>query len=262
MDQNQVVEKLLALDDTVEDFIVTFSGKASKKVDGLYKPDEREIIIHNKNHETDNKLIYTAIHEFAHHIQFTTSTKPVSNRAHTRHFWTIFHNLLDRAEELGIYENIFETEEAFKELTRNIKENYLHKNGELMKEFASYLIRAHELCIEHHASFDDYMDRVLGLHRSSAKTIMKFQTMDINPEVGYENMKTVASIKDEDTRHLAEAAFLKGQSPDMVAEKFKGTDMPESKLEYLMKERDRLENTLEKITVKLAQVEQQIQDIE
>jgi Zn-dependent peptidase ImmA (M78 family) len=66
MNQDQVKEKLLKLHDCTEDFIVIFSGKKSKKVNGLYKPDKREIIIHNRNLDNDNLLLYTAIHELAH----------------------------------------------------------------------------------------------------------------------------------------------------------------------------------------------------
>jgi len=262
MNQDQVIEKLLQLDDTVEDFIVTFSGKSSKKVDGLYKPDDREIILHNKNfEENDNALIYTAIHEFAHHIQFTTSAAPVSARAHTNHFWNIFHKLLGSAEEKGIYKNIFEVEDDFIELTKRIKKDFLHINGKMMRDLGNLLIQAHETCIKHHASFDDYMDRVLGLHRSVAKTIMKTETLNINPEIGYENMKTVASIKDEGIRQLAEAAFVEGQSPDMVKAKFTARKQPDDKMEYLLTERDRLEKSLETITVKLAKIEIEIDDL-
>ena len=107
MNQDQVKTKLLELDKSVEDFTITFSGKKSKKVDGLYKPDIREIILHTENFGNDNQLIYTAIHEFAHHIQFTKSSIPISIRAHTNKFWNIFHNLLFDAESKGIYENVF-----------------------------------------------------------------------------------------------------------------------------------------------------------
>jgi len=62
MNQDQVKELLLTLDKNVPDFSVIFSGKMSGKVDGLYYPDRREIIIHNKNFEEDGQLIYTAIH--------------------------------------------------------------------------------------------------------------------------------------------------------------------------------------------------------
>ena len=86
MNQDQVKSLLLRLDRDAEEFSVTFSGKKSKKVDGLYKPDGREIIIHNENFANDNALIYTAIHEFAHHLHFTGSAAPTSCRAHTEPF--------------------------------------------------------------------------------------------------------------------------------------------------------------------------------
>jgi len=261
MNQDQVIEKLLKLDNSVEDFVLTFSGKESKKVDGLYKPDNREIIIHNKNHESDNALMYTAIHEFAHHIHFTTSVAPISSRCHNSHFWNIFHKLLGKAEEMGVYTNIFETEDEFKNLTERIRGQYLHENARLMKEFGEILMQAYELCLKYHASFEDYVDRVLGLHRSSAKAIMKFHTKDISDEVGYENMKILAGIRDDDVRQLAQEAFLEGQSPDMVKAQYASRAVPDDKLEYLVKERDRLEKSLETITVKLVKVEREIQTI-
>lgn len=262
MNQDQVVANLLQLDDSVEDFSVTFSGKSSKKVDGLYKPETKEIVIHNKNHETDSALMYTAIHEFAHHIQFTSSPEPVSTRAHTNRFYDIFHHLLGKAEQLGVYENIFEKEHEFIELTSRIKEKFMRVNGELMKEFGNVLIEAHALCQRYHASFEDYVDRVIGLHRTAAKSIMKFTSMDINPEIGYENMKTVASIKDDGVRELVQEAFLDGQSPDMVKAKFTAhKDSCDDKVEYLVREKERLEKSLETITVKLAKVERELEDL-
>ncbi len=259
MNQDQVVHNLLLLDSKVPDFIVTFTGKNSDRVDGLYKPDSCEIIIHNKNHETDNALMYTAIHEFAHHVQFTGSAKPVTSRAHTTDFWNTFHRLLERAEELGIYTNVFESEEEFIVLTKQIKQNYLHENGRMMKEMASILFKAFELCSRFHVSFDDYMDRVIGLHRSTARTILKMQTMDIDPSIGFENMKVVASVKDETVRAEVEKAFLKGSSPDMVKAMLAGRK-PENRLDYLLEEKERLEKMLESVTVRLAKVEREIEN--
>ena len=69
MNQDKVKEILLSLRDTSLEFSVTFTGKESKKVNGLYKPDTKEILIHNKNFKNDNQLVYTAIHEYAHHLE-------------------------------------------------------------------------------------------------------------------------------------------------------------------------------------------------
>ena len=162
MNQEQVKQKLLKLDPTVEDFTVTFTGKKSRKVDGLYKPDTREILIHNDNFEGDSPLMYTAIHEFSHHIQFTRTTLPVSSKAHTANFWNIFHNLLLDAEKRGIYANVFHEDERFIALTKKIREDYIAPNGELIRDFGALLMEAHGLCVKAQASFEDYVDRELG----------------------------------------------------------------------------------------------------
>src|SRR4030042_5347219 len=201
MNQDQVKEKLIRLEPDVEDFTVTFSGKTSKKVDGLNKPESREIIIHNKNHEDDNILMYTAIHEYAHHIQFCRSATVVTSRSHTTVFLDIMHRLLFKAEEMGIYVNIFEKDPELVELAGRIRDNYLDANAVLMKNFGEILTEAQKLCMKKHASFDDFMDRVLKLPRATARTLIKIYGADIDPRIGYENMKTVASIRDDDIRH-------------------------------------------------------------
>lgn len=258
MNQDQVKERLLQLEQVKTDFIVTFSGKSSKKVDGLYYPDRREIIIHNQNFSDDNQMMYTAIHEFAHHVQFTKTNVPVTARAHSNDFWNIFHTLLFRAEEMGIYNNIFETNGEFRELTAMLRDEYLSRNGHLMKEFGSLLLKARELCQRYHASFEDYVDRVLRLHRNEAKTIMKTYTMDIKPEIGYENMKTVARIKDEELRHGVQEAFLDQRSPDMVKAALNPKTEFTNRLSYLESEKERVERSLDKLTAHLAKLERDI----
>ncbi len=258
MNQDQVKDKLLMIEPTKVDFIVTFSGKSSKKVDGLYYPDKKEIIIHNHNFAEDNQLMYTAIHEYAHHLQFTRTTAPVSARAHSNDFWNIFHTLLFRAEETGIYNNIFDTNEEFIKLTASLREEYLSRNGHLMKEFGSLLLKARELCQKYHASFEDYVDRVLRLHRNEAKTIMKTYTMDINPEIGYENMKTVARIREEGLRQEVQAAFMDQRSPDMIKAELNPKAEFTNRLSYLESEKERTERSLDRLTAHLAKIERDI----
>ncbi|HSV98164.1 MAG TPA: hypothetical protein VLM75_14675 [Spirochaetota bacterium] len=261
MNQDQVKEKLLLLNGDVDEFKVTFSGKKSKKVDGLYKPADREIIIHNHNFDGDGALIYTAIHEFAHHIQFTTANAPVSCRSHTNRFWDILHRLLFEAEKKGIYENVFEKDRRFAELTVRIRDEFLVKNGHLMKELGGLLSEAMKLCRELHASFDDYVDRELKLHRTVARTVMKINLMDIDPEIGYENMRTVARIRDDDRRRKAERAFADGKSPDMVKAEFGCVPKKEETIERLESEKKRIEKSLESLTIRLTIVEKQIEDM-
>jgi len=262
MNQDQVKHKLLQLEKINVDFTVTFSGKRSKKVDGLYYPDRQEMIIHNKNFVDDNQLMYTAIHEYAHHLQFAKSTAPVTPRAHSNDFWNIFHSLLYKAEKLGIYENIFETNKEFKELTAILRNDYLLKNSSLMKEFGSLLAKGRELCAKYRVSFEDYLDRVLQLHRNEAKTIMKTYTMDINPKIGYENMKTVTRIRDDDLREEIQESFLdKHKSPDMIKAEINPKKEFDSRLSYLESEKERVERYLERLTQQLAKLENEIDNL-
>lgn len=262
MNEDHVKTKLIEIEEPAEDFTVTFSGRMSKKVDGLYYPDKKEILIHDRNFTENNQLIYTAIHEYAHHIQFCKTTAPVSSRAHTVDFWSIFHRLLFAAEEKGVYNNVFDTIPEFQELTERLRRDYLTRNGELMKEFGRLLLEAQELCRMHHASFEDYVDRVLRLHRSEAKTIMKTFTLDIKPEIGYENMKTVAKVRDEDARAGVETAFMENFfTPDMVKAEMSRKEQFDSRLSFLEAERERLEQSLDKLTARLARVERDIDAI-
>ncbi len=258
MNQDQVKDQLLLLDSEVDNFTVTFSGKASKKVDGLYYPDRCEIILHNKNFADNNQMMYTAIHEFAHHVHFTKSNGTASNRAHTKDFWNIFHRLLYRAEEAGVYRNVFEEVNEFRELTEKLKGSYLAKNGHLMKELGELLMKAMELCQMYHASFEDYVDRVLGIHRNDAKTLMKTHQLDINPEIGYENMKVVARVKDEDMRREVENAFMNNYTADMIKSELNPPERFDSRLSFLEGEKYRLEQTLDRLTAKLAKLERDI----
>ncbi|MBN2443208.1 MAG: hypothetical protein JXJ04_17740 [Spirochaetales bacterium] len=261
MNQEQIKEKLLELKSDVPDFTLILSGKKSKKVDGLYHPDSKEIIIHNKNHDDDNQLMYTAIHEFAHHVHFSQSPIPISTRAHTIAYWNIFHTLLYDAEELGIYKNIFVTNGEFLTLTRKIKQEFLTQNGKLMKEFGHYLLEARELCEKYKASFSDYLDRILKLPRGTARPLIKVHTLNVNPELGYENMKTIASIPDQQERIEAEKELLTGHSPDMVKTKFKSKQRENEPIELLEKEKKQIKTRIINLTAKLEMIEKRIESL-
>jgi hypothetical protein len=261
MNQDQVKQKLLDLDGETGDFSVIFTGKKSRKVDGLYYPDRKEIIIHNKNFTTDDQLIYTAIHEFAHHVQHVRSAEPLSTRAHTVRFWNIFHTLLFAAEKKGIYSNIFKREPRFTDLTRTIRDNLLSANGDLMKELGRLLTVAYDLCRELNASFEDYVDRELLLHRNAARMLMKIHGFGIRPEIGFENMKTVARISDDSLRVRAEEAFADGNTPDMVKAGLAESRGPGGSLDLLMRERERIERSIHNLTRRLTAVEKKINEL-
>ncbi|MCL2791662.1 MAG: hypothetical protein FWD87_01090 [Spirochaetaceae bacterium] len=265
MNNQQIKEKLQSLAD-VPDFTVVLSGKKSKKVDGLYKPDLREIIIHNKNMRNDDDTMYTAIHEFAHHIQCTTSGIPVSGKHHTRIFWAIFHNLLKKAEEKKIYNNAFKKDESFIKLTKTIRENYIVKNGKLMKELGGLLAKAKNFCYEQHLNFDDYADRELGIHRNIAAALINIHSLDISPEIGFENMKTVVSIRTPEKRVQAEQSFIEKESSDVVKESIiKGKDLDdnsEDSVKKLLIEKNKIIKTIDTLEKKLANINSKINKLD
>jgi predicted ribosome quality control (RQC) complex YloA/Tae2 family protein len=261
MNQDQVKDKLLLLEPDVEEFSVIFSGKTSKKVHGLYHPDTREIIIHNRNFSDEAALMYTAIHEFAHHIHFTTSDTPVSNRAHTTAFRSIFHELLQKAETMGVYENTLDRVDELQQLAESMRQRFIRANGELMKDFGHALMEAEKLCRKHGARFEDFVERVLQLPKTTATTLMKVKAMDLPPDLGYENMKTLASVRNKDARGEAIEAFRQGLSPDMVKQGIKDRGPvrqsdPKKKLEG---EKRRIERSLESLRSRLEEIEHELE---
>ena len=264
MNNEQIKEKLLQIRNTDEHFEVVLSGKKSSKVNGLYKPESRELVLHNRNFQSDNELMYTAIHEYAHHLQFTASPVPISMRTHTGEFWSLFHGLLYDAEHLGLYSNPFEEIEDFEELTRRIREKILSVNGELMKELGELLIQAQKLCEKHHTSFTDYLDRVLRIPRTSANTVIKTKLLDIDPRLGYENMKTLTRIADPQTRKEAENALLQEMSPDMVKRVYlpSGKNKPADPLDQLVAEKNRLEKQIKRLQHKLEEISKKLSEFQ
>lgn len=263
MNQDKVKELLLNIKSDVEDFSVIFTGKESSKVDGLYNRETSEIIIHNRNFNNDNSMLYTAIHEFAHHIVFTDLDPEAKTKAHSVLFWETFHKLLKKAESMDLYVNIFKKDEKFLLLTENIKENYLKQNGQLMKEFGKLLIEAYDLCQRNHMEFEDYVDRELCMNRIAAKNIMRVYAMDTDPVIGFDNMKIVARIKDNQERKVAEESFKEGLSVMEVKSKIQEAKAANPKpvtVKKLEKEKHRVEKSIEALQDKLIEIDERIKE--
>lgn len=271
MTNERIKEILLELETSEIDFTVTQTGKESKRVNGFYKPDTHEIFIHNQNLKKDSQLIYTAIHEYTHHIitvekqKYDPTYGTTMCKSHTQEFWARFGTLLSKAEEKGYYQMGWEAIPELKELTLDIKTNYLEKNGQLMQEFGKKLAKAWEICNANNIRYEDYIDRVLCLPRTAERDIRKVGAVEVNPSIGFENMKTVAAIKKKDVRQNTEQEFLQGgKSPSSVIEMMKqksseqkGTD-PKTKLE---KEKNRLEKTIAQLTQRLEIVEESLANL-
>jgi hypothetical protein len=258
MNQDQVKAKLLAIEEAPLEFSLIYSGKKSNKVNGLYKPDTREIIIHNRNFTDDNLLLYTAIHEYAHHLHACSRGGTLSVRAHSSEFWAIFHGLLEKAEAKQIYRDVFSGFPELMELTETIRRKFLFENGSLVKEMGKHLLRAHEVCTAAGVRFEDYVDRVLRIPRTAANMAVKMFQYDLNPAVGADNMRFLAGIRDDENRSAAETALIKGKSPDTVRIAVRGKPEETDPAARLEKEKLRLERTIEALTRRLEAVKKEL----
>jgi hypothetical protein len=266
MNQEQIKKKLLSIADAPLEFSVILSGKKSRKVNGIYKTDTREIVLHNRNFSPDstgeNLLIYTAIHEYAHHLHCCARGGNLSSRAHTSEFWAIFHELLEKAEKKNIYLNVFSDSPELEKLTVLIKKKFLEENGSLVKEMGKQLQKARELCGKIGGRFEDYVDRVLQIPKQAAQMAIKMYQYDLNPSVGADNMRYLAGIRSEDDRNGAEKALLAGKSPDSVKTALKNRNVSainlseEDQKERLEKEKVRLERTIVSLNDRLKEVKE------
>lgn len=254
MNQDQVKEILLQIEESRLEFSVTFTGKASKKVNGLYKSDTHEILLHNKNFSVDNELLYTAIHEYTHH-RLCELDGTRSGRVHTQRFWSYFHRLLQKAEEKGLYKIAMEESPELLELTDTIRTAIMAEDGKLMKELGRLLSKARVLCKQAGVRYEDYIDRVLCLPRASAATIEKIHAFDVKPELGYEAMKVVANIANPDKRAAAEDLFLQKHSPAFVRDSVKNKPQDEDPRRKLENEKRRIERTIISLQARLSELE-------
>ena len=80
---------------------------------------------------------------------------------------------------------------------------------------------------------------------------------NINPALGYDNMKLVASLKNPGDRSAAEKQLLNGTSPVSVKAhmKRKKSDDADDKKTRLEKEKKRIERTIEQLQKRLEFVE-------
>lgn len=267
MDNAKIKEMLLQIHESKLDFTVTQSGKASTRVNGLYKPDTHEIILHNKNFKSDSELVYTAVHEYTHHLiaeeqlaLYGAEYLP-NAKSHTAAFWARFQELLKVAEDMGFYKIDISVSPELVELTKKIKSEYLEPNGKLMAEFGRLLIKAHTLCEEADIRYEDYVDRILCLPRNTVRDLKRVGTVQVNPAIGFDNMKLVSSIKKADDRAAAEQQLLSGTSPVTVSAMMKQKsraaqdDDPKTKLE---REAKRLRKTIEQLQQRLEYVEESL----
>lgn len=265
MNQDQVKERLQSLRPSKTEFTVLFTGKASKKVNGLYYPAKREILIHNRSFTNENLLMYTAIHEYAHHLhQESDPTMKNTARAHTNAFWAIFHGLLAEAIGKGLYHEVFDDDAELVALTAELRGD-LKEMAVILKRIGRRLLAALEICSRIGARFEDYTDRVLRMSRMTVKIAIKAFQLALPEDIGIDGVKLVAGVKGEDARAVVAATLEAGKTQEEAKAAAKTTvaqDPEQAQTDKLRGEQRRIKRTIERLEHRLEDVEHQLQEID
>jgi hypothetical protein len=233
---------------------VIFSGKKSKKVKGLYKPDKREIIIHNRNFDNDNLLLYTVIHELTHHIQFTEH-KQKSARSHTQLFYAVLDDLIDIAEEKGIYKLEIDKEtqnliDEAKDISREI--------AKLQRKPGQIITQIHENCEKKGIRYDDVTGRKVQISRKTTQRLQKAFSIAMPEDIGVDIQEAALSERDEDKRNAIIHAGQTGKSVAQAKRALASPPAQEGETVSLMKEKSRLERTIASLERRLEEVMEQL----
>jgi hypothetical protein len=255
MNQDRVHELLVSLyeEDEIQltPFTVLFTGKKSNRVNGLYKPATHEILLHNKNFETDNQLVYTAIHEFAHHI-CTTIHKQQGSRSHTVLFWSTFHNLLEIACEKGIYKR--ELSEAVQARVDRIKE-IDRQIAELRKEQGREIYALRMCCQEEGIRTEDVIDHDLRMSRTTAEKAVTIYALNAPTEYGQDMQNIIISTNNEAKKRAVIESMNSGKSIAQIKQTVKTIGKEgESKTVRLEKEKKRIERTIQALHIRLEKI--------
>ena len=89
---------------------------------------------------------------------------------------------------------------------------------------------------------------------------MKANNYDLPAELGYENMKLVASVADADNREELQSSLMTGNSRDTAKFSIKKPEAQDP-VTRLLKEKKRIEKTIDSLTKKLEQVNMNLEKI-
>ncbi len=226
MKNEEIKTNLQKLFNCKEDFTVTQTGKKSNKVNGLYKPATHEIFLHNRNFNTENELMYTAVHEFTHH--YLTTEKGDKSGRHNGLFWATFYDFLEKAITLGFYER-----------TRSEETQKLIDEAKQIQK-----------AIEHD----------LQITCNKVKEYLKMRNSETKSD---EMAKVINSAKDMMIKAAAQKAADEGKTVEQVKQiaKAKPVDDDLESLESLRREEKRLETTIERLNDRLVQVQETLRSM-
>lgn len=260
LSESELKALLLAVRES-EDFSLYYTGKKSRRVDAKYYFEKKEIMVNELNFDNNAELIYSSLHEYAHHIQNTESF--IKDTPHDLEFWKIFHKLLYTAEEKELYSNCCHSEfrEPFKRLiAANEEFNKANlKFFEAIDEFRNILGK------ENFNQFIDCSERLIKIPRGEVKKIIAAASR-FKKGYHYNTMIRLASKKDIDETMLKELAFYLADDDGSIKKqytfdmfKFYSDDNTFSdEIAYLQDKKEKLENSLESKQEKIQIIESRL----
>jgi hypothetical protein len=252
-----------------EPFTVFFSGKKSGSVNGTYRERTRTIMINDKNFLSaggynGDLLMYTAIHELAHHI-LGTEMGLRGMRSHTRLFWSVFSGLVDKAEAEGVYTlNVDGEVQGLVDEAAGISREL----ARLQRELGDVLSRLHGICEKKGIRYEDVLERKLRISRETANTACLANSLDVSEAAGEINIDLQEAIikeRNADRREEIILAFLAGRGISQVKQAGKPADTgppPEDEAARLMKEWDRLEATIASLQRRMGEIMNRLELLE
>ena len=261
MNQEDVFQQLNKLHKCKEPFTLVFSEKKCKNKNGYYSPGEYKITINNKNFINQEGelngtlLMYTAIHELAHHIQFTEH-KQKGIRCHTQLFYAILDMLADKAEEMEIYKPVIDHE--LEELLTEA-EVISQKIARLQIELGKVLEKINSACIKKGVRYEDMVKRKAFICMDTVKKCTRMASLDLPNNISADVQAVIAGERDNDKRKVMTIAAQAGKSAAQVkyaggnnttSSKSKG----ESEMDNLLLEKGRLENQIKNLQTRLKRV--------
>lgn len=247
MDNEGIKQALLKLFPTKLDFTVTMTGKTSSRVNGLYKPDTHEILLHNKNFKTENALMYTAIHEYTHHLvteELEAAGLPLKGKGkcHDTNFWSKMDGLVDEAVRQGVYvrkrsSRLAKLTEEARALDREVAE-MKRKLGEKLREIQS-------LSDEEGERFEDVLAHDLRIQPGTARKCVEASLASVpDKALGQDELELAASAKGEKASAAAKALASGKSLRQAKAAIAVNKPREEGAFERLKKEESRIEKTM------------------
>lgn len=261
MNNLEIKELLESLQSTNAEFEVILTGKANTKVNGLYKPLQHEIILFNKNFSNDQQLLYTAIHEYTHHlcweIEEEHGEKHPKN-AHHHKFWNLFHSLLDIAVSKNQYQRI--RSEKMNTLIQQAKE--LDKEiMTLQKKLGEVLIQIQVQAKEDSSRYEDIVEHDIQLSKRTAKKAVEYSAIDAGISFGQDAGEELRKAKNFDHFNTILEEVKNGKTIHQIKHSF-SKEKEKNTEEELEKERGRIEKTITMLNQRLREIVTKIEELQ